>query len=170
MNKKKNKGGRPTDYSDEVANTICRRLIEGESLNKICFDDDMPCKATVYNWLADKELSEFLDKYICARERQAETFIDQCVDIADSTDKDKITLTNKDGREYVKIDHDHINRSRLRVDTRIKLAEKLAPKKYKHVEGREHTGKGGEPLVPLPEQLSKEDIVRIYQDAIRDKK
>ena len=32
------------DYSDEIATTICARLINGESLRAICADRAMPAK------------------------------------------------------------------------------------------------------------------------------
>ena len=123
-------GEKNTTYSEEFVNTICTRLSDGESLNKICSSVDMPCKATVYNWLANKKHKTFLDKYTQARERQAESFMDECVDIADDGTRDMVIVKGKDGKDYERVDHDHINRSRLRVDTRIKVAEKMAPRKY----------------------------------------
>jgi len=124
------KTGRPTRFTKYVAEEICIRLSEGESLYSICDDDHIPQRRTVYHWLSLPGYEEFLHQYTQARERQAETFIDQCVDIADDTAQDITVLTDKDGKDYEKVNHDHINRSRLKVDTRIKIAEKLAPKKY----------------------------------------
>lgn len=134
-------GGRPTTYNDELSDTICERLADGESLNAICKDSSMPAKGTVYNWLANPNLSEFLDKYTQARERQAETFIDECVDIADNTASDTIVKKSKSGEEFEAPNHEWITRSRLRVDTRIKIAEKLAPRKYTPRKALEHSGK-----------------------------
>ena len=122
--------GRPTKYTIEIDTEICERLSQGESLTSICKESRMPSTVSVYAWLASEDHKDFLNRYIYARERQAETFIDQCVDIADDSARDTIVLLNKDGEEYEKTNFDHINRSRLRVDTRIKIAEKLAPKKY----------------------------------------
>jgi len=69
----KNKGGRPLIYSHDVADEICVRIAQGESLKRICDDDEMPCLKTVFNWLyraqnpkneEEKELYEgFLHKY-----------------------------------------------------------------------------------------------------------
>ena len=123
-------GGRPANYTDKIAKEICDRLSNGESLNAICKNMKNITRTTVYNWLADEKYKDFLNNYMQARDRQAETFIDQCVDIADDNSNDTITMEGKDGKEYERVNHDHINRSRLRVDTRIKIAEKLAPKKY----------------------------------------
>lgn len=128
MAKAKHPGGRPTTVPKEMQEEICERLALGESLSKICRDESMPGMSTVYAVLQrDKE---FQDMYTLAREQQSDTYMDQCVDIADDSTDDTIILINKDGDEYEKVNHDHINRSRLKVDTRIKVAEKMAPRKY----------------------------------------
>jgi len=152
-----NNGGRPTKHTPETIETICLRLSNGESLNRICRDKTLPSKTTVLRWLLDPDKKQFRVQYTQARESQSETFIDECVDIADDTEDDTITLINKDGDEYKKVNHDHINRSRLRIDTRIKIAEKMAPKKYTPRKALEHTGEGGRDLFPSlsPEEQKK---------------
>ena len=45
------RGGRPTDYTPELATLICERMVEGETLRKICADDEMPNRSTVFRWL-----------------------------------------------------------------------------------------------------------------------
>jgi hypothetical protein len=50
--------------------------------------------------------------------------------IADDASKEFIVTTNEDGAQIKRPDHEHINRARLRVDTRKWMAAKLAPKKY----------------------------------------
>ncbi len=49
----------------------------------------------------------------------------------------------KDGSTIRLVDHEHIQRSRLRVDARKWLMSKMAPKKYG--EKLQHTGDGGGP-------------------------
>jgi len=52
----KNKGGRPTIYTDELAATVLSRHANGESIRAICKDKDMPDRATVNRWSrADRE-------------------------------------------------------------------------------------------------------------------
>lgn len=74
----KNKGGRPSSYSQELANEICQRIMAGRPLSKVCHDDDMPSRDTVHRWLIVHE--EFSDKYVraCAirREYRFETLED----------------------------------------------------------------------------------------------
>ncbi|MFH1974656.1 MAG: terminase small subunit protein [Pseudomonadota bacterium] len=142
MSKKKKyeHAGQPTKLTEKIATEICDRLSLGESLLAICKDSTMPGVSTVYGWLVRPENKQFLDMYTHARELQADTFMDQCIDIADDSANDIIILINKDGEEYQKINFEHINRSRLRVDTRIKIAEKMFPRKYTPRKALEHTG------------------------------
>ena len=126
--------GRPTDYSLELAAAICERIADGQSLKSICLSEEMPCKSTVYLWLARDNV--FLDMYTRAREDQADTLADEIIDIADDGARDYIK--QEDGREVV--DYDHITRSRLRVDARKWVAAKLKPRKYGDRIEQHHSG------------------------------
>jgi hypothetical protein len=120
--------GRPSIYSDELINTICLRIAEGESLNKICKDEKMPDKATVFRWLVSDQA--FCDKYARARELQAETQFDELIDIVDQP-PELSYVTGKDGEVIeVKFDSSYVAWMKLRVDTRKWTAARMAPKKY----------------------------------------
>ena len=118
------KRGRPTDYSVELADTICERIADGESLRAICSEDDMPNKATVFRWLAND--NKFSDQYAKARETQADSLFDEILTIADEREND--VIVKEDGTELTQ--HDVIQRARLRVDARKWMAGKLRPKVY----------------------------------------
>ncbi|MBB6424962.1 terminase small subunit protein [Sphingopyxis sp. JAI128] len=121
--------GRPSDYSKDIAAEICERLADGNSLRSICRDDNMPDKGTVFRWLAAHE--EFRDQYTCAREAQADTLFDEMLDIADDASKDVIEGA---------ADPEHIQRTKLRIETRKWMAGKLRPKKYGDKIEHEHSG------------------------------
>jgi hypothetical protein len=72
------------------------------------------------------ENDDWAKKYARAKELQMEFFADEIMEISDDSSGD--TQTNEDGKEIV--NHEHIQRSKLRVDTRKWLMSKLAPKKY----------------------------------------
>lgn len=119
------------DFSQDTFDKICERIADGESLRRICADDDMPNKATVFRWLgADEKLS---DQYARARDAQADSLFDDCLSIADQYDASE--KTEEGGT-------DHIQRAKLRIDTRKWMAGKLRPKKYgdKIDLNAEHTG------------------------------
>jgi hypothetical protein len=115
-------------YTDELAATVCRRMAEGESLIQICRDEAMPCKATVMKWA--REIPGFADQYARAREALLEIHAEELVEIADDGTNDWMERATRDGRIERVLDREHIDRSRLRVDTRKWLLSKLLPKKY----------------------------------------
>lgn len=115
---------RSSQFTQEMADVICERLAEGESLRKICRDDDMPVTSTVCKWLVQNKA--FAEQYAHARDAQADTLADEILEIADDGTND----TYKDENGYTKTDQEVIGRSRLRVDARKWLASKMAPKKY----------------------------------------
>jgi len=127
--------GRPSEFTQERADLICSRLAEGESLRAICLDDDMPDRTTVFRWIRDR--AEFRNQYASAREDQADTIFEEMLEIADDGSRDYDV--GEDGREVV--DHDHIQRSKLRVETRKWVLGKLAPKKYGEKIQTEHSGR-----------------------------
>jgi hypothetical protein len=120
--------GRPSDYSEELADLICTRIADGESVRAICADDDMPDKATVFRWLAKHE--SFRDQYAQAKAAQAEHMADEILDIADDGSNDWMERRAADGSTVEVVNGEHIQRSRLRVDSRKWLLSKLLPKKY----------------------------------------
>jgi Bacteriophage Sf6, terminase small subunit-like len=76
--------GRPTKYTSQLAEAICARLAEGESLRQICRDEDMPVQSTVYLWLLDADHRDFSENYAQARNIQAEVLFDEALEIADA--------------------------------------------------------------------------------------
>lgn len=115
--------GRPTIFSQELADEICERLADGESLKAICAAPEMPNRSTVFRWLASNK--DFCDTYARAREAQADVLADEILVIADDGSND--TYETDDGP---RVNQDVIARSRLRVDARKWIAAKLKPKVY----------------------------------------
>lgn len=113
--------GRPSKYSQPIADKLCEELVEGRSLRRICLDDDMPAASTIFKWLKQNE--DFAEQYARAREAQADTLADEIVDIADDGSNDYMG-------EDEKYNGDAVARSRLRVEARKWVAAKLKPKKY----------------------------------------
>lgn len=133
------KVGRPSDYSREKATAICDQIEDGRSLRAICQTEGMPAKSTVLLWLALHP--EFSAQYARAREAQADKYAEEILEIADDASRDYIET--EDGP---KLNSEHVQRSRLRVDSRKWLASKLAPKKYG--EKLELAGDPDRPIVP----------------------
>lgn len=148
-------GGRPTDYTSELANEICARIADGESLRSICRDreEKMPSIRSVMRWLGLYE--EFRQQYAHAREVQAESMFEEMLEIADDGSNDWMERTGKDGETGDKVvDHEHVSRSKLRVDTRKWVLARMAPKKYGDATNLKVSGDAASPLTVLLGEIS----------------
>lgn len=67
-------------FSQEVFDTICERIADGESMRSICRDDDMPSGVTFYKWVGNDE--DLAKQYARARELQGDADADRVADIA----------------------------------------------------------------------------------------
>ena len=150
--------GRPSSYTQEVADTICEMIADGKSLRSICRADDMPDKATVMRWLAHPDRQSFRDQYAQAREIQADSLFDDCLSIADQYDEQEATAEGGT---------DHIQRARLRIDTRKWMAGKLRPKKY----GEKLAIGGSDDMDPIKTEDVNDGAARLvaYLDAINSR-
>lgn len=133
---------RQSEFSQEIADIICTRLADGESLRSICADDAMPAKSTVFKWLSEQK--EFSDRYARAREAQADALFDEILSIADTPMEGVKVKEGPNGTETTT--GDMIEHRRLQVDARKWMAGKLAPKKYGDKIQAEHTGPNGGPI------------------------
>jgi hypothetical protein len=107
------KRGRSSGYSAEIAETICDRLANGESLRAICADPGMPAKATVCRWLARNQ--EFRRSYAFARRCRAEEMMDEIMEIADDSSGDYVKKTGADGKVTWVFDKENLARQRLQI-------------------------------------------------------
>lgn len=130
-------------YSPELANRICEAIaLSTKGIDALCEEhDDFPAGRTIRLWLLTRD--EFVPLYARAREAQMEQMGAELLEIADDGSND----TYKDDEGNERTDHDVINRSRLRVDTRKWLMSKLAPKKYGDKLDLNHGGSVGVQLV-----------------------
>lgn len=140
----KKKTGRPSDFNPRIADLICERLADGQSLREICRDEGMPGRTTVFRWLEAHE--DFRNQYAYARELQAEHYADEILEISDDGSNDWMERKSADGSSVIVADHEHISRSKLRVDARKWLLSKMMPKKYGEKVSAELTGKDGGPI------------------------
>jgi hypothetical protein len=122
--------GRPTKFTNAIAEEVCRRISNGESLLQICRDEHLPTRVTVNNWVISGKHRDFFINYARARNHQADHFFEQILDIAHDGSNDWMEIETKSGRIIEVPNHEHINRSRLRVDTLKWYLSKVLPKKY----------------------------------------
>lgn len=103
--------------------------MEGQGVAEIGRDPKMPTERTIFRWLAADD--KFCQRYTRAKEVSAEFMAEEMLDIADNASNDWMERNDKDGHSVGwQINGEAVNRSRLRLDTRKWLMEKLKPKKY----------------------------------------
>lgn len=124
MSKKKTIG-RPTDFNEKIAFTICERIALGETLRAICRENGMPDRSTVFRWLEKHQ--SFRDQYARARDFQTESFCDEIIERAMDESRDEPL---PDGRGGLRSDTTAVQRDRLVVDSLKWVMAKTAPKKY----------------------------------------
>lgn len=127
MSKSPNPVGRPTKYTQELADHICAELSTGKSLRTVCVSENIPDRVTVYRWL--RQYPEFRNQYALAKEEACDAMAEDMFDIADDGSNDLMTIQKGD-ISYEVENREVTNRSRLRVDTRKWYISKIKPKKY----------------------------------------
>lgn len=104
-----NSGGRPSTYSDEMADAIVEMLYAGHGLRAIAATPGMPSAITITRWKASNE--QFRSLYEAARQFQLEMMAEDILTIADNA-------------------RDFVAEARLRVEARKWLLSKLVRHVY----------------------------------------
>lgn len=120
------KQGRPTDFDQSIAYRICELISNSEKgVHKLYAEnkDWMPVPSTIMLWLTKHP--SFSEQYAQAKRFQADKMGENILDIADDSSQDAIETSKGiiENREFT-------SRSKLRVETRMWLMERLAPKVY----------------------------------------
>lgn len=121
--------GRKDSYTQKIADEICERIAQGEPLRQICRDEGMPAWRTVYDWINKYE--DFSTAIARARELGYDAIAEETLDIADEGTNDWMEKLGADGQPIGwQLNGEHVQRSKLRIETRLKLLAKWSPKKY----------------------------------------
>ena len=153
--------GRPTAYSKDIAADILARIMGGESLRSICRDEAMPARSTVHLWLAKN--ADFSDQYARACDIRAEEMFDEMFEIADDGTND--WMLRGSGEDAIEVtNHENIQRSRLRIDTRKWALSKMNPKKYGEKITNEVVGKDGGPIATT--QIDAKKLTKAQLEAL----
>jgi len=148
-------------YTPEIGTRICDGIIAGISMKKICNGEDgMPKDPNVvYLWLAKgllpdapQHFVDFRKGYYEARNLMPDALVAQCLDIADDTENDFTEKTDRYGNVTVVPNNEAILRTRLRVDTRMRLAGLLCSR-YSETKRIDVTTNGESLNKPSEEQM-----------------
>jgi hypothetical protein len=138
---KKAKTGRPTAFCEQLADAICERLMDGQSLREICSAEEMPHRSTVIRWM--EAYPSFATRVAHCRDMQADLMDDLVLEVArnctpETAAADKVKIAAYQWR-----------------------ASKLAPKKYGNRLGVDL--EASQKFVPLSELMEKAQAVRLRE-------
>lgn len=145
---------RPTLRTPELEIAIVTRLGDGETLKKICADESMPDRSSVYSWM--RESPEFLAIFRQAKEDAAHSVWDEALEVSRGL---PIIVDHEGEKVTVRVDMALVARNKLLVNTLTLCAEKLLPRTY----GPKIAIGGADDLPPLvadPDPISKYDQAR----------
>ena len=114
-------------FNQEQFDFIIKHIEEGNSLRSALREPNTPSSETFYKWLDSDELKA--KRYARACEKRADSIFEDILDIADESENDTVEI-NKDGVVETYVNHENIQRAKLRVDARKWMLGKMNPKKY----------------------------------------
>ena len=104
--------GRPTKYSNKLADAIFERLADGEPISRICRRPGMPCRRTVMRW--QDERPDFCHLITMARKFACDALLDQVREDVDRCPND----------------NDAIRACRLKMKTVSWFISKIQPRNW----------------------------------------
>lgn len=121
---------------EEIFERICMRVAGGQAIRNVIKNKDVYSIELFYKALNDKANAK---RYARACEERAEDIFEDILKIADDSGKDKIDI----GDGVMAVNHEAMQRDRLRVDARKWMLSKMNPKKYGD---KTDITTGGEPI------------------------
>jgi hypothetical protein len=134
--------GRPTIYTEELADEICYRISRGELVLRMCEKEGMPERQTIYLWV--QRNPEFKERFDAARQAQAHYAAELAVEA---------------GREATP---ENANAARVKMDANKWYASILNPRSY----GTKTTTESSV-TVDVRTTIDAEKLDAVQRDALR---
>lgn len=149
------------DFADTLeAQMLADYVREGMTLIDACRTLGLAVR-TIYDRInASPRFAEMMEQ---ARLDGYDAIANQVLAIADDTDNDYIEGTDRFGNPKIMLDKEHIQRSKLRAEVRLKLLAKWHPKKYgEKLQVEQKTATVAIPVTddPIAAQRAYEDLMR----------
>lgn len=123
--------GRPAfEWTEAIEDQILDQFMEGKSFRDFLGagrQEGLPSIPTFFKHLRDSKT--FSERYARAREFQADIEFEEIKEISDNGSNDWMEVNDPDNPGY-RINGEHVQRSRLRIDARKWRAAKMANGKY----------------------------------------
>lgn len=148
----------------EMGIRVCEAISESQmGIKKLCLENDwMPSATTIKKWVREDAKENETDKegfatlYARAKDEQADSLVEEMLDIADDKTKDTVSTEFGESGNAVAV-----ARARLQIDTRKFIAAKLKPKKYGD---KLDLTSLGEKINQVPVILTKQDVEALNKD------
>lgn len=121
---------KPWTKEEQIA-YILGQVSSGRAIIRILRDDDnMPSPATFWRWHMDD--ADLRDKVARARENGVEALLDEAVEIANTPlmGEEETRTVGTNGAERRVVMKEMLGHRRLQIETRVKYAQMIAPRKY----------------------------------------
>lgn len=129
--------GRPSTYTEAVADEVVEWISEGKTLRDYCRQEGKPARRTIDDWRAKDEA--FAARIARARDDGFDVLAEECLTIANTPMLGE-TVTDEDGKQKV-VTADMLHHRKLQIETRLKLLAKWDPRRYGERQQIEHSGK-----------------------------
>lgn len=140
-----------SSYTKEAGKIICDGLAAGRSLLSICTESGISYEAA-RNW--ERDIEQHRTDSLRAREIGCHALAEGCLEIADDARNDWMETNANDNAGW-RANGENIQRSRLRIDTRLRLLGKWLPKVY-----GEKVALAGDPDSPIKIERIVVDVVK----------
>lgn len=139
-------------YNEEYAASALEALKSGITLREHCrtqkkFDPKYPDPQQFYAWAVDN-VAGFALRYAQARRLCLQHWAEEIIEIAEDGRNDWQERRKLDGTITKSVDHECVQRSKLRIDTRRWLLSKLLPHEYGDKIMHQQLGANGMPVDP----------------------
>lgn len=135
-----------------IIDEVCEWLAKGRTIRDYCRQEGKPDRNAVYVHLAAGG-EEVEGRIVRARARGCEAIAEEVLDIADDSSGDSVTVTDSEGNEQERCNTEFVQRSKLRIEARLRLMSKWNSGRYGDRQQVEHSGKIG--LAELLAQAAK---------------
>ncbi len=147
-----------SEYTPGLGHLICDRLAEGRTLRDVCRDKDIPVdERTVRRWAMNAQ-TPFAQEFEMARLIGFLSIAEEMLEIADDGSNDWANRITRNGHTIRTFDYEHVERSKLRIETRKWLLAKALPKMFgRHLPARpEGEGSGGDSFLAILRYLNSD--------------
>lgn len=132
--------GAQTTFTQEKADEVVKLVSEGRPLAPVLREMKIGV-TTWYDWVkARPSLAEAIAR---ARLLGFDVIAEECLEIADDARNDWMERHGEEGEVSVVLNSEHVQRSKLRIETRLKLLAKWDPKRYGERVTTDHTTSDG---------------------------